>query len=62
MFADRKAIGILKDKILAEIKLKWVEERTKLHADLTKKFPLDAARVESYFRRFAKPRAKKKSD
>jgi hypothetical protein len=48
-----------RDKLLAEIKLKWVEERKKLHAEITKLFPHDATRVESYFRRFAKPRKKK---
>lgn len=47
------------DKVLAELRVKWVEERKKLHAELVKKFPHDAARVESYFRRFAKPRKKK---
>ncbi len=52
-------LAFLKEKVLAEIKLKWLEERKILHAELTKKFPHDAARVESYFRRFAKPRQKK---
>lgn len=47
------------DKALEEIKVKWVEERKKLYAELTKMFPSDAARVESYFRRFAKSRKKK---
>jgi hypothetical protein len=55
-------LAFLQNKVLAELKLKWVEERKKLHADLTKKFPHDAARVESYFQRFAKARAKKKAD
>ncbi len=48
-----------KDKVLAELKGQWVDERKKLYAELTKKFPQDSARVESYFRRFAKPRKKK---
>ena len=52
-------LAFLQDKVLAEVKLKWVEERKKLHADLTKMFPHDEARVESYFLRFAKPRKKK---
>jgi len=52
-------LAFTQDKVLAEIKLKWIEERKKLHAELTKLFPHDAARVESYFRRFAKPRKKK---
>lgn len=47
-----------RDKALAELRVKWVEERTKLHAELVKKFPHDGTRVESYFRRFAKPRKK----
>lgn len=67
-FADKASgqaeeqLAFLQNKVLAELKLKWVEERKKLHADLTKKFPHDAARVESYFQRFAKARAKKKTD
>jgi len=52
-------LAFLKDKVLVELKVKWVEERKILHAELTKKFPHDARRVESYFRRFAKPRKKK---
>lgn len=48
-----------RDKVLAELKVQWIEERKKLHADLSKKFPQDAPRVESYFRRFAKARKKK---
>ncbi len=52
-------LAFLKDKVLVEIKLKWIEERKKLHAELTKMFPHDSARVESYFRRFARPRKKK---
>ncbi|MDC3954699.1 hypothetical protein [Polyangium jinanense] len=52
-------LAFLKEKTIPEVKRRWVEERIKLHADLTKKFPNDAARVESYFRRFAKPRKKK---
>jgi len=52
-------LAFLKDKVLIEVKLKWVEERKKLHAELTKKFPHDARRVESYFLRFAKARKKK---
>ncbi len=52
-------IAFLKEKTIPDVKRRWVEERIKLHADLTKKFPNDAARVESYFRRFAKPRKKK---
>lgn len=55
-------LAFLQNKVLVELKLKWVEERKKLHAELTKKFPHDASRVESYFQRFAKPRAKKKAD
>lgn len=55
-------LGFFQSKVLVELKLKWVEERKKLHAELTKKFPHDPSRVESYFQRFAKPRAKKKSD
>ncbi len=52
-------LAFLKYKTIEDVKRRWVEERIKLHADLTKKFPNDAARVESYFRRFAKPRKKK---
>lgn len=52
-------LAFLEDKVIVELKLKWIEERKKLHADLTKKFPHDSARVESYFQRFARPRAKK---
>ncbi|MDI1443359.1 hypothetical protein [Polyangium sp. 6x1] len=52
-------LAFLKEKTIPDVKRRWVEERIKLHADLTKKFPNDAARVESYFRRFAKPRKKK---
>lgn len=48
-----------REKALEELKVKWVEERKKLHAELSKLFPHDAGRVESYFRRFAKPRKKK---
>jgi hypothetical protein len=51
-------LAFLEDKIIVELKQKWIESRTKLHAQLTLKFPLDAQRVESYFRRFAKPRKK----
>jgi hypothetical protein len=52
-------LGYLVDRKIAEAKTHWLEERTKLHAELTKKFPHDPARVESYFRRFARPRKKK---
>ena len=52
-------LAFLKEKTITDVKRRWVEERIKLHADLTKKFPNDAARVESYFSRFAKPRKKK---
>lgn len=55
-------LAFLKDKVLAEVKLKWIEERKILHAELTKKFPHDPQRVESYFRRFAKPRQKKNAE
>lgn len=55
-------LGFLQNKVLVELKLKWVEERKKLHAELTKKFTHDASRVESYFQRFAKPRTKKRAD
>ncbi len=51
----------LKEKTLVELKLRWVEERKKLHAELTKKFPHDPSRVEGYFRSFAKPRRTKKA-
>ncbi len=54
-------LEFLHEKTITELKLKWVEERKILHAELTKKFPHDSARVESYFRRFARPRAKKKA-
>jgi hypothetical protein len=52
-------IAFLKDKTLVELKLRWVEERKKLHVELTKKFLHDPKRVESYFGKFAKPRKKK---
>ena len=48
-----------KDKTLVELRDRWIEERKKLHAELTKRFPSDPGRVESYFKRFAKPRKKK---
>ncbi|MBK9264162.1 MAG: hypothetical protein IPM54_30725 [Polyangiaceae bacterium] len=52
-------LAFLQDKVLAEIKVRWVEERKKLYAELSKKYPHDPSRVESYFARFAKPRKKK---
>lgn len=55
-------LEFLQNKVLVELKVRWVEERKKLHADLSKMFPHDSARVESYFKRFAKPRAKKNSE
>lgn len=51
----------LQEKTISERKLKWLSERKILRADLTKKFPHDPTRVESYFRRFARPRTKKKA-
>lgn len=55
-------IAFVKNKAIPELKLRWVAERKKLHAELTKLFPHDPARVESYFRSFAKPRRKKKAE
>lgn len=52
-------LAFLQDKVLEETKVRWVEERKKLYAELSKKYPHDPARVESYFARFAKPRKKK---
>jgi hypothetical protein len=52
-------LAYLVDRKMAEAKTHWLEERTKLHAELTKKFPHDPGRVESYFPRFARPRKKK---
>lgn len=52
-------LAFLKEKTIPEVKRRWIEERIKLHAELTKMFPNDPARVESYFSRFAKPRKKK---
>jgi hypothetical protein len=52
-------LAYLVDRKIAEAKSHWLEERTKLHAEMTKRFPHDPARVESYFRRFARPRKKK---
>jgi hypothetical protein len=49
------------DVALVELRNQWVEERTKLHAELVKLFPNDPARVESFFKRFAKVRKKKAS-
>lgn len=54
-------LAFLQDKTITELRLKWIEERKKLHAELTLKFPNDPTRVESYFRRFARPRAKKQT-
>jgi hypothetical protein len=47
------------DVVLVELKNRWIEERTKLYAELMKKFPNDLPRVESFFKRFAKPRKKR---
>lgn len=52
-------LAFLVDRKIAEAKTLWLEERTKLHAELTKKFPHDPGRVESYFQRFGRPRKKK---
>jgi hypothetical protein len=54
-------LKFLQEKTIPAAKQEWRAKRTQLNAALTAKFPLDSDRVDSYFKRFAKPRDKAKS-
>lgn len=62
LIENEDAIERLEDITIPNLKNAWTLERTALNGLLTAKFPADPARVESYFKNFARPRKSKKKD